>query len=52
MLQNVSRAFTGQDTEGLLGLFGDDKDAMLIGSGVDEKRSGNNSWASHEKLNP
>ena len=40
VLQNVSRGFTGQDTEGLLSLFGDDKDTMLIGSGVDEKRIG------------
>ena len=40
VLKNVSRGFTGEDAEGLLGLFGDDKDTMLIGSGIDEKRIG------------
>ena len=40
VLKDVSRGFTEQDTKGLLELFGDDKDTMLIGSGVDEKRIG------------
>jgi ketosteroid isomerase-like protein len=40
VIQNVSRAFTGQYTSELLRLFGDDKDTMLIGSGADEKRIG------------